>query len=62
MAITVRVDKQISEELYCKQCNGSCWVPGNNKETQAAAKKMFGITPNLCVNESKGHIKCPHSK
>ena len=61
MAITVKIPKQPSEEIYCKQCKGSCWDKSNNAATQAAAKKRFGIIPNLCVNESDGSIKCPYA-
>ncbi len=62
MAIDIQVPKQPSEMIFCNECKGSCWVKNNNKATQAAAKKRFGIIPNLCVNESDGSIKCPYTK
>ena len=44
----------------CHKCNGQCWKPGDQKATQAAAKKMFGSQiPNHCVNSSGGVVKCP---
>lgn len=47
---------------YCKKCKGSCFVPGDQHETQKKARKMFGITPNKCVNSENGTIMCPFYK
>ncbi len=43
----------------CKQCNGTCWVAGDQAKTQQNVRKRFGITPNSCVNDANGRIHCP---
>ncbi len=49
--------------ILCRKCQGSCWVPGNNSETQKRANEMFGgITPNNCVVSENGTPQCPYSK
>lgn len=53
----------------CKFCGGRCLVPGNSKETQERAHKLFrenldrfngdASIPNGCVPNSDGESKCP---
>ena len=62
MGNNIKIAKLPSELFYCNKCKGSCWDKTNNAATQAAAKKMFGIIPNLCVNEDNGNYKCPNAK
>lgn len=45
----------------CDRCKGACWDKSDNFATQAAARKMFGITPNNCVNGEMGDIHCPYA-
>ena len=43
----------------CFECKGTCYVPGDQKQTFANARKMFGCLPNACV-DAEGHIPvCP---
>lgn len=44
---------------FCSICNGVCWNKNDNFKTQMAARKMFGIIPNKCVNSSIGPV-CPN--
>ena len=60
-------------ELYsvstkCRFCGGRCFVPGNPKETQERAHKLFfenkhlfnddASIPNGCVPNSDGEVRC----
>lgn len=45
----------------CRECGGICWDASNNSKTQENARKMFGITPNNCIPDEDGTIRCPYS-
>lgn len=63
MAIKTKIQNYNKKNIYCSKCQGSCWVPGNNSETQKKANEMFGgITPNNCVVSENGTPQCPYSK
>lgn len=46
-------------DATCAQCQGKCWVPNNQSQTQSNAMKFFGYIPNNCVNDQNGRIHCP---
>lgn len=48
-----------SKDIYCQQCKGSC-ARATSAETQKAARKMFGITPNNCIANIEGKSRCPY--
>ena len=48
---------------YCSACKGDCWKGNNNNSaTQKAAKELFGIIPNNCVNDANGTTHCPFAE
>lgn len=49
----------IAIPLACQQCNGECWVAGNQRKTQQNALNRFGHIPNNCINDSNGRTHCP---
>lgn len=51
--------KPSSVAKECKECNGKCWVAGDQLLTQTKARMMFGVTPNPCINGTAGAIRCP---
>lgn len=47
---------------FCQKCKGVCWHPGDQKATQEAALKMFGVIPNKCVKgEMSFDVQCPYA-
>lgn len=44
----------------CRECRGACLDKANPSQTQKNARKMFGITPNNCVPDEDGTIRCPY--
>lgn len=45
---------------FCKECGGKCWDSSSNSKTQENARKIFGQTPNNCIPDENGRIRCPH--
>lgn len=45
----------------CNICKGTCWDSSSNAKTQEVARKKFGITPNNCVNDENGTVRCPYA-
>ena len=46
----------------CFKCKGTCYVKGNQAQTFANARKMFGCLPNSCVDAEGGNPACPAVK
>lgn len=39
-----------SIDSRCYECNGSCWNPNSQADTQRKCKEKFGTIVNDCVN------------
>ena len=60
MKQNVKCEGHKTINVHCDACKGSCWVEGNQNETQKRAMEKFSIVPNHCV-VSKGETpRCPY--
>ena len=47
----------------CEACQGQCWVPGNNFQTQKNVRQRNnGIISDKCVCGSDGKVHCQYAK
>lgn len=46
----------------CEACQGQCWVPGDNFQTQKNVRKKHGIISDKCVIGSAGKVHCQYAE
>ena len=58
----VKVNNLKGVSVICSKCQGSCWNPESQSETQAAVMAKYGIIANDCVNGEGNVVHCPYAK
>ena len=59
MAANYSKNMETTISRHCFDCKGTCYVEGNQVQTFANARKMFGCLPNSCVDAEGGIPVCP---